>query len=90
VVEEEVAPAERVRLPLEHDWYGVGSGWAAAGEVLAGRLGDDLLGYQAEMFCSAHDVAQLAAAALQQGLAVPAEQALPVYLRNQVAQKAVR
>ncbi len=90
VIEEEVAPAERVRLPLNDDWYGVGSGWGVAGEVLAGRLGDDLLGYQAEMFCSAHDVAQLAAAAFEQGLAVAPEAALPVYLRNQVAKKAAR
>ena len=88
VIEEEVASADKVRLPLDQDWYGVGSGWAAAGDQLAARIGDDLLGYQAEMFCSAHDVAQLAAAAYEQGLAVPPEQALPVYLRNQVAQKA--
>lgn len=90
VMEEEVASAERVRLPLDDDWYGVGSGWAVAGEVLAARLGDDLLGYQAQMFCSAYDVAQLAAAGFEQGLAVSPEQALPVYLRNQVAQKTAR
>lgn len=90
VIEEEVAPAEQVRLPLDGDWYGVGSGWSAAGQVLAGRLGDDLLGYQAEMFCSAQDVARLAEAAYAQGLMVPPEQALPVYLRNRVAQQASR
>jgi tRNA threonylcarbamoyladenosine biosynthesis protein TsaB len=61
-----------------------------SGEELGARLGDDLLGYQAEMFCSALDVAQLAVAAYEQGLAVPPEQALPVYLRNQVAKKAAR
>jgi tRNA threonylcarbamoyladenosine biosynthesis protein TsaB len=88
VIEEEVATAESVRMPLDNDWYGVGSGWGVAGEVLAKRLGDDLLGFQAQMYCSAHDVAQLAAAAYAQGLAVPPEQALPVYLRNQVAKKA--
>jgi tRNA A37 threonylcarbamoyladenosine modification protein TsaB len=42
------------------------------------------------MFCSAFDVAQLAEAAFNQGLAVAAEQALPVYLRNRVAQKSSR
>jgi tRNA threonylcarbamoyladenosine biosynthesis protein TsaB len=89
VLEEEVGSADKLRLPLDQDWYGVGSGWAVAGEQLAARLGDDLLGYQAEMFCSALDVAQLAAAAYEQGQVVSPEQALPVYLRNQVAQKAV-
>lgn len=88
VLEEEVTTADKVRLPLDGDWYGVGSGWSVAGELLAGRLGDDLLGYQAEMYCSAHDVAQLAVAAFEQGLAVAPEQALPVYLRNKVAKKA--
>jgi tRNA threonylcarbamoyladenosine biosynthesis protein TsaB len=90
VIEEEVAPAERVKLPLDEEWYGVGSGWSAAAPLLAERLGDTLLGYQAEMFCSAFDVAQLAEAAFNQGLAVAAEQALPVYLRNRVAQKSAR
>jgi tRNA threonylcarbamoyladenosine biosynthesis protein TsaB len=88
VIEEEVAPAEKVSLPLDENWYGVGSGWSTAGEILAGRLADDLLGYQAEMFCSAHDVAQLAAADFEQGRAVAPERALPVYLRNLVAKKA--
>jgi tRNA threonylcarbamoyladenosine biosynthesis protein TsaB len=88
VIEEEVASPEQVRLPLDEQWYGVGSGWALAGQALAARLGDDLLGYQAQMFCSAQDVARLAAAALKRGSAVAAERALPVYLRNQVARKA--
>ncbi|MEJ2464841.1 MAG: tRNA (adenosine(37)-N6)-threonylcarbamoyltransferase complex dimerization subunit type 1 TsaB [Candidatus Thiodiazotropha sp.] len=90
VIDEEVATAERVRLPLDGDWYGVGSGWSVSGKVLAERLGEELLGYQAEMFCSAFDVAQLAASAFDQGLAVAPETALPVYLRNQVAKKANR
>jgi tRNA threonylcarbamoyladenosine biosynthesis protein TsaB len=90
VIEEEVATADQVRLPLEESWYGVGSGWAVAGQILAERLADDLLGYQAEMFCSAHDVAQLAAAEFAQGRMVAPELALPVYLRNQVANRAAQ
>lgn len=90
VIDEEVATADRVRLPLDEGWYGIGSGWAAAGKVLARRLEGVLLGYQAKMFCSAREVAQLAAADFDRGLAVAPEAALPVYLRNQVAQKSVR
>lgn len=87
VIDEEVAPAEQVRLPLDEGWYGIGSGWAAAGDILARRLDGVLLGYQARMFCSAREVAQLGAAGFARGLAVAPESALPVYLRNQVAQK---
>jgi tRNA threonylcarbamoyladenosine biosynthesis protein TsaB len=88
VIDEEVAAAEQVRLPLDEGWYGIGSGWAAAGDVLAGRLQSVLLGYQAKMLCSAREVAQLAVAGFEQGLAVSPESALPIYLRNKVAQKA--
>ncbi len=90
VIEEEVATADRVRLPLAGDWYGVGSGWGVAAETLAKRLGDDLLGYQAKMFCSAREIALLAAADFERGLGVAPELALPVYLRDEVAKKASR
>lgn len=88
--EEEVATADRVRLPLSGAWYGVGSGWAVAATQLAERLGEDLLGYQAQMYCSAREIAQLAAADFERGLGVAPELALPVYLRDEVAKKASR
>jgi len=88
VIEEEVATADRVRLPLAGDWYGVGSGWAVAAECLAERMGEDLLGFQAQMYCSAREVAQLAAADFERGLGVAPELTLPVYLRDEVAKKA--
>jgi tRNA threonylcarbamoyladenosine biosynthesis protein TsaB len=90
VLEEEVATADRVRLPLSGDWYGIGSGWAVAAGPLAERLGEDLLGYQAQMFCSAREIAQLAAADFERGVGVAPELALPVYLRDEVAKKASR
>ncbi|MCU7844259.1 MAG: tRNA (adenosine(37)-N6)-threonylcarbamoyltransferase complex dimerization subunit type 1 TsaB [Candidatus Thiodiazotropha sp. (ex Monitilora ramsayi)] len=88
VIDEEVATAERVHLPIDGEWYGVGSGWTAGGSVLEQRLQGLLLGFQAQMLCSAREVAQLAVADFEQGLAVSPELALPVYLRNQVAHKA--
>ncbi|MCU7797448.1 MAG: tRNA (adenosine(37)-N6)-threonylcarbamoyltransferase complex dimerization subunit type 1 TsaB [Candidatus Thiodiazotropha sp. (ex Semelilucina semeliformis)] len=88
VIEEEVATAERVSLPIDGEWYGIGSGWTAGAEILEKRLQGVLLGYQAQMLCSAREIALLAAADFDRGLAVSAENALPVYLRNQVAHKA--
>ena len=56
-------------------------------EALGERLGDALAGADPELLCSAHDVALLAVEAFQEGSGVPAEQGLPVYLRDQVAWK---
>jgi tRNA threonylcarbamoyladenosine biosynthesis protein TsaB len=86
-IAEQVGPAQQVEIPQAGDWYGVGSGWGAYTEQLSGRLGTSLLGIKAELYCSARDIAILAAEDYQNGRAVPPEHALPVYLRNQVAKK---
>lgn len=68
---------------IGHDgWHGVGSAFAAWPE-LAGRLG--LAAVDAAIAPLARDLLGLAAAALARGEAVAAEDALPVYLREQVA-----
>lgn len=64
------------------DWRGAGSAFAAWPE-LAGRLG--LAAADAALAPLARDLLGLAAAALARGEAVAAEDALPVYLREQVA-----
>jgi tRNA threonylcarbamoyladenosine biosynthesis protein TsaB len=87
VLPEQVANVEQVSLPLDQEWYGVGSGWGCYGRRLGERLGEALLGYKAEIYCSARDIAYLAVESFRAGMAVPAEQVLPAYLRNQVAQK---
>ncbi|MEW8507500.1 MAG: tRNA (adenosine(37)-N6)-threonylcarbamoyltransferase complex dimerization subunit type 1 TsaB [Candidatus Thiodiazotropha sp.] len=88
VIDEQVASAEQVEIPGEGEWYGVGSGWGAYARQLEQRLGTTLLGYKSDIHCSARDVALLAADYFQQGAAVAPELALPVYLRNRVAEKA--
>ncbi len=88
VIEEQVATAQQVRLPDgEETWYGVGSGWGCCAEPLRTRLGGRLEGFTDDIHCSAEDVARLAAEDFRLGRAVAPERALPVYLRNQVAQK---
>lgn len=87
-----VAPA-LVSCPVENgaidgrktSWIGVGDGWSAYGEILKQRLAGvaiDLI--FADEYPHAHDIALLAKAAWQQGLARPATEALPVYLRDKV------
>jgi tRNA threonylcarbamoyladenosine biosynthesis protein TsaB len=86
-IAEQVGLAQQVEIPRDGDWYGVGSGWGAYADQLAQRLGASLLGIKAELYCSARDIALLAAEDYQAGLAVSPERGLPVYLRNQVAYK---
>lgn len=84
---EQVATPELVELPKGEGWCGVGTGWATYSEVLAQRMGERLSAVEADLFCSAQDVAQLAVRGYDAGEMVAAEQALPVYLRDQVAKK---
>lgn len=81
---EEVAAPHMARLPPEGRWIGVGSGWAAHGEVLRERLGSRLLSAMPDRACESRDIAILAAAELAAGRWVPAERALPLYLRDRV------
>ncbi|MET0094315.1 MAG: tRNA (adenosine(37)-N6)-threonylcarbamoyltransferase complex dimerization subunit type 1 TsaB [Sedimenticola sp.] len=86
-VGDQVAPPEAVTLPDGENWHAVGTGWGTYAEVLKTRLGTALASVTPDLYCAAHDVALLGVAGLLRGEAVSAEQALPVYLRDQVASK---
>ncbi|MDX1435144.1 MAG: tRNA (adenosine(37)-N6)-threonylcarbamoyltransferase complex dimerization subunit type 1 TsaB, partial [Gammaproteobacteria bacterium] len=62
----------------------------AYGERLRARLARELAGCGPERLPSAQDVARLAAPAWARGEAVPASEALPVYLRDRVVRSAAR
>ena len=80
---EVVAAPEAVTAPAADGWIGVGSGWAAHGELLRGRF--NLRAVLADLTPSARDLLDEGARLLASGAGVPPEQALPVYLRDQVA-----
>lgn len=84
VIEDRVCAPERAEVPAGGPWVGAGSGWSSYADVLGRHLGPapELHG---EALVHARDVAWLARPLLAEGRAVPAEQALPVYLRNEVA-----
>ena len=84
---EQVAMPEQVSVPEGGEWHGAGSGWASYGDALRVRVGENLGTVTPELVCHAEDVAVLGVAGFLEGQAVPAEQALPVYLRDQVAWK---
>lgn len=81
---ERVLAPDDLRLPRPGDWFGAGHGFSAhAG--LAAQLGLSPGRVAADLLPAAADVARIAAVVVAAGRAVPAEQALPVYLRNDVA-----
>jgi len=66
-------------------WTGCGSGFAAHGPALKQRYAGQLSAIMPEVFPHARDIARLAAREFKAGRAVPAEQAVPVYIRDKVA-----
>jgi len=77
---------DRLQLPdWEGGWVGVGSAWAVYRDALSAGLGSP---EHIELeYCEARDVAVLAATTLMEQGGHPAEQALPVYLRDRVAER---
>jgi len=79
---EAVLPPERVALPegSSGDWYGAGTGWG-----YAERLAVQVSASNPAALPNALDILSLARFAWARGEAITAEQAQPVYLRDNVA-----
>lgn len=79
---EAVLPPERVDLPEgeAQGWFGAGTGWG-----YAGRLAVPVSSFEADLLPTAQDILSLAHFAWARGEAVAADQAQPVYLRDNVA-----
>lgn len=80
---EQVCAPEQAVLPrtAKGSWIAAGTGWAS----YAGRIPVAVSGHAAEHLPHAVDILQLALHDWQLGQMLPAEQAQPVYLRDQVA-----
>ncbi|MBD1553699.1 tRNA (adenosine(37)-N6)-threonylcarbamoyltransferase complex dimerization subunit type 1 TsaB [Pseudomonas typographi] len=77
---EAVLPPAAVSLPGGGAWFGAGTGWA-----YAARLAAQVQAHDAHALPHALDVLELARFAWARGEGVAADQALPVYLRDNVA-----
>ncbi|MHB8744362.1 MAG: tRNA (adenosine(37)-N6)-threonylcarbamoyltransferase complex dimerization subunit type 1 TsaB [Sulfuricaulis sp.] len=92
----ELSGAERVLtpndipIPIDSGWIGAGSGWDQYSSVLMQRFNDHVLEWRAQCFPRARFVAQLGALAYARGEALAAEQALPVYVRDEIAAKQLK
>lgn len=79
-----LAAPESLPAPEGEGWLGVGSGWQAY-PGLRERLGPSVSEHDSRLLPEARDLLPIARRDLQAGLAVPAGQALPIYLRERVA-----
>jgi tRNA threonylcarbamoyladenosine biosynthesis protein TsaB len=64
---------------------GIGSGWGVYADVLMERLAGRVSHYETDNLPRAALIARLGVRGFEQGLAVPVELAMPVYLRDKVA-----
>ena len=82
--QENVVNPINLNINIDTICYGIGSGWNTYNEVLAGLLGDQLIGFDGERYPSAVDTIILTEQAFKNNRVVSADQALPVYLRDKV------
>ena len=69
----------------EKSWTGAGSGWAVYGDALSGIYAQNLVDIKAEITPTAEAILILATPIFLAGLAKPASEAMPIYIRNRVA-----
>ncbi len=86
VDEEHVIKPSLMKIDVNENCFGVGSGWQSYADVLLKRCGKNIL-YAADAQPQAEFVARLGKHHFQQGLSVSAVEALPVYVRDKVADK---
>lgn len=84
LMEEGLCAPDAVSLPdVRMDWFGAGSGWRFH-DRMSSTLQTAVRKFDAALLPRAGDIAILAAEIFRQGGAVPAEDAVPVYLRDKV------
>lgn len=87
---EAVMPPADFRSPEGRDWHGAGTGWETYRDELTAACGPALITAPVHRLPDARDMIPLARAAWNRGETVSADQAVPVYLRDRVAEKKAR
>ena len=80
---EVVCAPDKIPLPADNNWHGIGNGWEAYKSTLAYQP----LALKSEYIPTAFGVCLLAKAKFLSKDWLPTEEAVPVYLRDDVAQK---
>ncbi|PCJ31038.1 MAG: tRNA (adenosine(37)-N6)-threonylcarbamoyltransferase complex dimerization subunit type 1 TsaB [Gammaproteobacteria bacterium] len=85
--DEQVCPPEKFKPVSKQSWVGVGTGWNVYNDILSQNFTDNLSSVHADYFPHSTSILKLATIEAEAGRLLPAEQAMPVYLRNNVAKK---
>ena len=81
---EQVSAPDSVSIPDDGRYFGLGTGWGSYADVLREALGAGCAGYDGNRYPRARDILVLARAEYESGRSLTAEDAVPVYLRDQV------
>lgn len=84
--EESVTPIQHLHCATEKTGIGIGSAWKVHATALTEKLAKQIQRYETDNLPRAAMIARLGVADFKKGLAVPVEHAMPVYLRDKVAQ----
>ena len=82
---EQIGPARTIQLPAGQAWFGVGTGFGRYPDELAELAGVSWLGTQSQRYPLAQDMFALAIPAWQRQEWVQPADAIPIYLRDNVA-----
>ena len=85
--QERVCPPEQFIPESDQQWVGVGTGWGEYDAILRDNFTRKLAQVSVEHYPQAASIIKLAQREIEAGRMLPADQALPVYLRNNVAKK---
>jgi tRNA threonylcarbamoyladenosine biosynthesis protein TsaB len=85
VCKPEAAPLLPAGASLEKVWIGVGSAWVVYAEILSNIYAENLVNVLSNVTPTAEAILQLAKPTFAAGLAKPASEAMPIYIRNRVA-----
>ena len=84
--EEMVIAPQKVNMP-QGEWFAAGTGWQTYLEELSEQTSEQVIARDAELLPHAGAVAQLAVSVVERGEQLGAEQVIPIYLRDNVAEK---
>ncbi|WP_230396773.1 tRNA (adenosine(37)-N6)-threonylcarbamoyltransferase complex dimerization subunit type 1 TsaB [Piscirickettsia salmonis] len=89
---ERVCIPDNIELPIDQakQWHGVGTGFASYSKVLNERLDNYLIKMVDDALPNARDILPIALNLWVQGETIALEDALPVYLRDNIAKKSTK